>query len=62
VSGMGILEKGVAGWKYMKVRKIDFRSGIDGSKGRCLGKESWLKRSAIEPTKSHSVPIKAGWL
>ncbi|RWW50273.1 hypothetical protein BHE74_00043481 [Ensete ventricosum] len=28
----------------MKVREIDFRSGIDGSKGRCIGKESWLKR------------------
>ncbi|RWV83662.1 hypothetical protein BHE74_00043165 [Ensete ventricosum] len=29
----------------MKVRKIDFRFGMDGSKGRCLGKESWLIRS-----------------
>ncbi|RRT61540.1 hypothetical protein B296_00006347 [Ensete ventricosum] len=28
----------------MKVREIDFRSGIDGSKGRCIDKESWLKR------------------
>ncbi|RWW03697.1 hypothetical protein GW17_00033123 [Ensete ventricosum] len=28
----------------MKVREINFRSRINDSKGRCIGKESWLKR------------------